>query len=156
MRKSRFFPVVVLLLSLASCGTAKSPQQGNTVQASAPGQQAGLVEKYWKLTELGGSALVSSDKWRREPHMILKADGNKLNGHGGCNSFFGTYELPGGNGIRFTGVGSTRMACEDMQVEYRFLQALQAAGQYTVQGDALALQDAKGTVLARFAAVYLR
>jgi hypothetical protein len=28
-----------------------------------------------------------NENYRREPHLILKIEGNRLTGHGGCNSF---------------------------------------------------------------------
>lgn len=114
-----------------------------------------LVEKYWKLVELNGQPVKFDDKMgEREPHIIFKIDGNRVNGNAGCNSFFGTYELQPGNRIKFSQVGSTMMACIDMDVEKRFLEVLNMADNYNVTGDKLVLNRARMAPLARFEAVY--
>jgi copper homeostasis protein (lipoprotein) len=117
--------------------------------------QSGLTEKYWKLTELYGKKIVAGNTFRKEPHIILKNQENRVNGHGGCNTFFGSYELKPGNIIKFSQVGSTQMACPELDTETSFLKALQAADNYTLNGDTLKLNKAGSAPLARFEAVYL-
>lgn len=116
----------------------------------------GLTEKYWKLTELNGQP-VTTEEQNREPHMILREEGARVHGNGGCNSFNGTYELQEGNRIRFSKMASTMMACPgDSDVEARFHQVLEQADNYSLNGDTLTLNKARMAPLARFEAVYLR
>ena len=81
---------------------------------------ASIVGKYWKLIELNGET-VRAVQQNKEPHLILNTSEKRVNGNGGCNSFFAHYELQGDNGITFSKIGSTKMACPDdvMQVESR-------------------------------------
>jgi heat shock protein HslJ len=60
-------------------------------------------------------------------------------GTGGCNGYGGTYQVDG-NSISFGPLTSTKMACADAQAteqEGRYLQALESASEYAVEGDQL-------------------
>lgn len=114
-----------------------------------------ITEKYWRLIELHGKPVVIPKEQQRETHMILKEQENRVVGHGGCNSFFGTYELKGTT-IRFSGIGSTQMACPNMEDEAAFFRVLQQADNYTMKGDTLSLNKARMAPLARFLVVYLK
>ncbi|MDR0573145.1 MAG: META domain-containing protein [Tannerella sp.] len=113
-----------------------------------------LVEKYWKLTELSGEAVVTPEGGK-EARLILKKEGNAVNGNGGCNSFRGTYTLKPGNRINFSKMASTLMMCANMDTETKMFQALETADNYVVNGDTLALNNAEMAPLARFEAVYM-
>lgn len=115
-----------------------------------------ITEKYWKLVELHGKK-VKPDEWnKREPHMILKAENNRVHGSGGCNTFNGRYELKEGNRIFFSKIASTLMACENMAVEREFFNVLETVDNYNLVGDTLILNKARMAPLARFEAVYLK
>jgi heat shock protein HslJ len=85
----------------------------------------------------------------REMHLILKQEGLKINGNAGCNSFFGSFELKADNGISFGKMGSTMMACKDMQLESQFLEALTKANTYSIIGNQLTISK-DNAVLAKF------
>lgn len=119
-------------------------------------QLYGLTEKYWKLTELMGKPVTKTATMVREPHLVLRTEGNRLNAHGGCNSFMGTYELKPGNRISFGQMAGTLMACPDMTVEDQLKKVLEMADNYNLDGDKLVLNRARMAPLARFEAVYLR
>ncbi|MCA6438755.1 MAG: META domain-containing protein [Sediminibacterium sp.] len=116
----------------------------------------GITEKYWKLIQLNGKPITVSAKGK-EPHIILKKEGNKVNGSGGCNSFMGSYALKEGGRIQFSQMASTLMACiHDDGTEAAFLKALSKADSYFIKGDTLQLNRAKMSPLAVFKAVYLK
>jgi heat shock protein HslJ len=114
----------------------------------------GLVEKYWKLIELFGDP-VTTPEGRKEVHMILKQEGNRVNGNAGCNSFNGTYTLKPGNRISFSKMASTMMMCPNMETETKMYQVFEMTDNYVVNGDSLVLNKARMAPLARFVAVYL-
>ena len=98
-----------------------------------PDVSATLTGTYWKLLELGGTA-VSVPEGGREPHLILAGNDSRLRGHGGCNSFFGQFDHDG-DSLRFSAIGSTMMACpEGMEAEDAFLQALQGVNRFGISG----------------------
>jgi len=112
---------------------------------------ADLRNTYWKLLSLGGENIKPAPD-QREAHLILHSDENRVNGNGGCNSFFGTYTLNGPE-IGFSGIGSTMMACvTGMETEQSFLLALNDANRIRIDGQLLELFK-DGTPLARFEAV---
>lgn len=115
----------------------------------------GITEKYWKLVELNGQPVP---KLEREPYLILKAEGNRVNGFGGCNNFGGTYTLDeAASRISFGHMASTMMACaQGMEVEGAFHEVLGKADNYSLNGDSMTLNRARMAPLARFEAVYLR
>ncbi len=109
---------------------------------------------YWKLVEINGQAI--SEKWGkgREPHLIFDMAENKVYGSGGCNRFFGSYELMEGQRISFSPMGTTRMACENMEVERALLEIFEKTDNYSVAGNRLSLQKARMAPAAVFEAVY--
>ena len=114
-----------------------------------------ITEKYWKLVELNGKPVVVKEGMR-EPHLILKSEG-KVNGHGGCNGFFGEYELEEQSmRIRFSKIGSTLMACLDSGVEDEFHKVLNTVDNFSTDGDNLSFNKAIMAPLARFKVVYLK
>ncbi len=143
--KEIFFSLVITiaLATLTSCNSAK--------QSTIP--LITIVGKYWKLVKLndaGVQALQATQQMKREPHMILNVFEKSVNGSGGCNSFFGTYELQSDNGITFSKIGSTKMACPDdiMKVERQLFQAFEMANRYSVRNDTLFLMKTDMSTLA--------
>lgn len=116
-----------------------------------------IVEKYWKLIEIRGQKVTADNFASKEPHLILKSTDNRVTGNGGCNSFFGTYELQANfNRISFSKIGSTKMACMKPTVENEFLNILETVDNYTVKNDTLQLNKARMAPMAKFVAVYLK
>ena len=116
---------------------------------------ARLENTYWKLVRLGDRPVTVADH-RREPHLRLVPEGMQVQGFGGCNRFFGGYELDGKT-LRFNKMAMTRMACIDgMDQEQAFLKALEATIRWKILGEHLELYGAKGDFLARFESSYLQ
>ena len=112
-----------------------------------------LVEKYWKLTELFGEPIKEGDV-AKDAYITLRMLGNRLEGNGGCNSFFGSYEANDIR-IRFSQVGSTMMMCPSMDIESKMKQVLEQADNFYAKNDTLVLNRARMAPLARFVAVYM-
>ena len=111
---------------------------------------------YWKLVRLGDEA-VTPAPGRREAHMVLADDRLTVSGSGGCNRFTGAFEREGADGLRFSRLAGTMMACLDGEaVERSFFQALSNTRHFRIAGAQLELLDAQQQVLARLQAVALR
>jgi heat shock protein HslJ len=150
----RVVAIALLPLSLAVAGCAATEQAGApSSEPAKPSVQ--LLETYWKLVELNGQPVP---KLEREPHLILKSEGGRVTGFGGCNGFGGTYTLDTATSrVRFSEMISTMMACADgMELEQGFLKVLATADNYSLSGDRLSLNKARMAPLARFEAVHLR
>ena len=73
-------------------------------------------------------------------------------GFAGCNRLNGRYESSG-DGLRFDALATTRMHCEGaMELERRYLAALEATRRYRMGRSGLELLDDAGVVLAGFTA----
>lgn len=111
-----------------------------------------LTNTYWKLVELNDGAVEPGEG--RELHMILRGD-DQVSGYAGCNQFTGSVTVTG-DGIAFGPIASTRRMCPDvMQQEDAFLQALENAARFAIEGEDLAIENAGGEVTMRFVAVYM-
>jgi heat shock protein HslJ len=100
------------------------------------GMEADLYGRRWKLAEIRGDRIASS-----EPYIEFDSERKALSGHTGCNRMFGSFEITG-NRITLSRVGSTRMAClrPDLQtLETDFTQALREVTRFEIQGDILRL-----------------
>jgi heat shock protein HslJ len=137
---------LLLTVLLSACGPAALPAPAPTQPATATAQPVSaevsavdlssqLVGPLWMLLgygDAGNPTIV-------EPGTnvtVQFAEDNSLSGSGGCNSFFGPYELTGEQ-IQIGPLGSTMMACEKgMTQEAIVTAALQQAYKiaFTSQG----------------------
>ena len=114
-----------------------------------------LQNTYWKLVRLWDEPVLVVEN-QREPHIILRTDGQRVAGSGGCNGLLGSYRIEGSR-IEFGKLAVTLMACPaGMEQEQAFLGALGEAVGWRVLGSHLELFDAGGARLARLEAVHLK
>jgi heat shock protein HslJ len=150
--KTLFHAAGIIILAIVA-GACKS------TAGSATSQPGGITEKYWKLVEIGGKPVAASTQAKREPHIILKSEGSRVNAHGGCNTLTGTYELDArANRIRFSQMASTQMACLNVEIENELKRVLEMADNYSLSADGkhLSLNRARMAPLARFEVVYMQ
>jgi len=120
-----------------------------TKDRAAP--EALVAPRTWRLVELRGKP-VKAPADRKAPFLVFAGEGNRVNGFGGCNTFFGGVEYLPGDRIRFSAMGATKMFCPDLEIESAFLEALESADNYTTDGSILKLHKAKMAPLAVFEA----
>jgi heat shock protein HslJ len=104
----RPLPLFLAALALSACAKAVKQARAQTPLATLAG------------SEWGPEGAPDSRQF-----IAFKSAGEVM-GHGGCNRFFGSYELEG-KALRFGPLASTRMACADMKSEHAFMSALQSA-----------------------------
>jgi heat shock protein HslJ len=118
------------LIVIFACATSTRPPSGN------------LTGIEWRLTEIDGSPAVSSSGDRRDAYFQLDADSARVTGFTTCNRFFGRYEASGGARLRFSNIGSTKMACVEAarsRQEQQFMEVLQSTDRYEIAGNTLTL-----------------
>ena len=115
---------------------------------------ASLTNTYWKLVAMGDAQYRHASD-NREPHLILRTEGNVATGFGGCNNFSGPFAWEASAGqLRFDQLAVTQRAClEGMELEAHFLAALRQVNRYRIRGDALRLSRDDEDLLG-FQAVY--
>ncbi|MDR2009784.1 MAG: copper resistance protein NlpE N-terminal domain-containing protein [Bacteroidales bacterium] len=116
-----------------------------------------LVEKYWKLEELGKEKIDFKGESNREPHIIFKIAENRIIGSGGCNNIFSTYEVKENNKISILRSASTLMMCPgtDMDIERKFMAIFENVDSYHIEGDNMVLYNSNNEPVAKFKAVYM-
>lgn len=128
-----------LLLLGAACQTSQMPS----------GAEA-LGKHRWVLTELDGQPITDTDR-RNAASLQFFTKGNRVAGSGGCNRITGGYERAGVNGLKFSQMVSTRMACPGPDLETPFLRALDRVDNLSIGQGVLTLRQGQ-TVLARLQA----
>ncbi len=122
--------------------------QGKTLAPPGAGGGAELTGVQWRPTYVGAEAVPEdAGLWVR-----FEVDGS-INGHAGCNSFFGSLETTD-DGVKVGQLGSTRMACPEpiMDRESAFLSALQQGALFEVSGERMTCLDAHRKLLVEFVA----
>jgi len=159
----RRFAAALVGLGVGISGCSKPPAKEagtlpDTATQAAPGvvdsmgTSANLRGTDWRLVALGDKAVTPPADTQRVAHIILQPDAKTVAGSGGCNRLFGVYELTG-EALRFSGIGSTKMACkEGMETEAAFLPVLLRVRRWKIAGQRLELSDSTGAVVARFEA----
>jgi heat shock protein HslJ len=117
----------VLLLCASGCG--------------ASGAQAALANTSWKLTGWAESSPPPSNLT-----MTTKFGETDLNGSGGINNYSGTYDSDTDGTLSIKLGPMTLMGGPeaDMKAETTFVQRLDAASGYRIDGNTLVLTDAEG------------
>lgn len=109
-----------------------------------------LIGHRWELVELMGKPVVDSAATGNEIFLQLDFDKLRVTGNAGCNRFFGHVELKPGNRITFSKIGSTLMACPQMEIESEFLKILRTTDSYSIRDGVLRLTRARMAPLAVF------
>jgi heat shock protein HslJ len=76
----------------------------------------------------------------------------KLNGQGGCNDFFGSYQVDSDGSLTLGPIGATRMFCQEgMELENAYFQALESVSKFRTEQGKLYLSSADGKTTLVFA-----
>jgi heat shock protein HslJ len=126
--------VMALAVLLVGCG-------------AGPVSGADLQDTRWVLVTLGGEAPLPDTA----PSAEFSAE--QISGSAGCNTYFGTYEVSGGE-LSISDVANTEMWCMEpegvMDQEQAFLAALASVASYRLVGERLELLDGTGGVILLF------
>lgn len=119
------FLALFAIATIVSCSTMSSSKVGSS--------QANIANTKWNL--------VDNVKGMKP---TLNVEAGKLNGNSGCNNYFGELSLdPTAGNFSVKNVGSTRKACDNMEVENNFLKMLNEADKYVVTANTLELYRGK-------------
>lgn len=98
------------------------------------------LNKKWTLKKLGDNEITSSNFKNGLPELQIDIERGRFGGNAGCNRITGSlwseYNL-----IRFNDPAITMMACEDMEKEKEFLNALKKTTQFKINGNELILSN---------------
>lgn len=153
LKKLIYFLAGMLALSIAGCTgiTEIIPVTGG---AQTPDSNSLLANTRWKLVSYGepGSELPVVEG--SDVTLLFEA-GSQAGGSGGCNTFGAQYDVSGNRALLITEVVSTEIACEDglMEMEAKYLEALQSADRFEVFGDHLTIHYGNGQGVLNFSKI---
>ncbi len=119
MKKKLFAIIAVTAFVLAGCSTVM--QYTDDVV---------LYGNIWKLEKLNG-APVTKPVSGSDVTFGIVAGLNNIAGNGSCNQYFGSAKVSG-NKISFNDIGSTKMNCDDMNLEISYFQKLREVDSFGV------------------------
>jgi heat shock protein HslJ len=146
MKSAFAFIFFMLFLAGIAFVNLKGVQEQSDARAATPAE---ISASAWRPTHIGEMRLAADS----EMFVQFETSGD-VRGHGGCNRYFGSYELEDGS-IQVSPLGSTRMACPEpaMSFEISFMEALQSAANANLVSNQLILRSAKDLVTVRFIAI---
>ena len=149
-------------LFLSGCNRSEGSSTANDIANQEP-NPSGVMETGgsmtpvalenvgWALLELNGKPIAATSD-ATAPYLELNAAKKSAYGFGGCNRFFGSYEVGKNQALTFGAIGATRMACRDgMNQEQELFTTLGQTTQYRIDGSKLLLY-AGDDLVARFQA----
>lgn len=123
------------LTGFAGCnGFSGSYLVGGNDELRFIGARPQLLRTKWLLEAIGEEKIENADKERAIYIELTKTDeGNRVAGMAGCNRYFGEF-TESGDSLTLGKMGSTRMMCDKMETETKYLNALNEVDGYKVDG----------------------
>ncbi|SDQ40666.1 heat shock protein HslJ [Chryseobacterium soldanellicola] len=105
-----------------------------------------FVQREWMLVSLNNFTKDQLIKNKAGINLTAKKEGNKIRGGAfmGCNRMFFTSEFKNNGKVEISGLGSTMMACQSMDIENAFSKSFEKMTKYSVEGHFLTLYDENG------------
>lgn len=136
--------------AVASAAPASAPQSAGPAATAAPAAPvaAALLGTAWRLESLGNGKPLAGT----QPSLEFPTEG-RASGNGSCNRFNGIV-IVAEDGIKFTGLATTRKACPEavMRQEEDYLAALRDAVRFEADAESLQIFSAGREEPLRFAA----
>ncbi|WP_367914213.1 META domain-containing protein [Leadbetterella sp. DM7] len=140
------FYVFALALAMAACNPGKESTE-TTAEETVQAAGTGLFDKQWNLAEIKGNAVVLDSSFHATPHLTFTESDSSVAGNAGCNQIGGGFMLTGSDGITFTKMRSTLMACPNLEVEQQFVAELENIKKYRIEGTTLLLNNENSETL---------
>ncbi len=135
----------VLTVCLAIAGIVYLAACSNTNKTGGTNNEADLY-KTWRLVEVNGETIDTTGLRTPLEFTFEKAD-SQFSGSAGCNRIFGKFSITAPDNISFPGLAATRMACPDMSVESKFLDASNKVNKWAIRQGMLVLSQNENALL---------
>ncbi|WP_276701846.1 META domain-containing protein [Chryseobacterium sp.] len=111
-------------------------------------------QRQWMMVSFDGFTKEELMKNKAEINLTEPVKDGKVRGTAmmGCNSMFFTLEFKSKNIVKISGLGSTMMACQEMNLETEFSKVFEKMTRYEINGHFLTLYDENGTQMKFIAA----
>ncbi|MDY0199557.1 MAG: META domain-containing protein [Tenuifilaceae bacterium] len=129
--------ITMLAVLLVSCGTGNKEKETDL----------NTIHKKWELSVLDGEQIAANS-----PIYIDLTEDTIVSGFTGCNRLIGSYAIENESQIKFSQLGTTLMACPEleMELESKVLELLNTADNFTIDNGKLMLNVGRRAPLATF------
>ncbi len=110
-----------------------------------------LAETKWKLVELDGKAVSNASG--KDYYMNLDSKSGKFEAYAGCNKISGSFVMKAANMLEFSKIASTKMACDNMKFETKFIKNIEKTNNYMIEGTMLHFHKGSKSAVAKFEAI---
>lgn len=125
--------ILLAFVVLSSCNVVRKNQSAEN-----------LKQTQWELVAIDQEALDTETLGRALPTMQFDTAGTRVSGNAGCNRYNGTVELSG-DSLHFGPLMSTKMACDQLELEQQFMRHLtDQTLRYQVEDGTLTLSSEQG------------
>ena len=128
-----FISFISITISFTGCSGGKQTSTNTTLE--------GLE---WELEALNGR--IVADTNGNKVTLILNNGTGKMSGSSTCNKYFGGYKVDGST-LSFSGLGSTKMMCDEMSIETEYFSALSRVDKYEITNEKLKLYRGSKVIL---------
>lgn len=119
----------MMCLFLISCAAISN-------RDSSTDENFALTGIRWELIQVSGKS-IDLENLNKKPFVLFSDKDKRLNGHTGCNRFFGSFNKSK-NHLSIGPIGMTHMACQEMMdFEMRFMKALEQTDTFSIIGSTL-------------------
>jgi heat shock protein HslJ len=120
----------------------------NNQQQAEVSNATTLWGKKWKLLEMNDGTHPAGNRPVKATKAYIEFDRKeqRFSGSGGCNRIAGGFKIEGSK-LKFSQTISTRMACQNDNVELTFLKLLETTTRYEVEAGKLRLYDGDRLIL---------
>lgn len=111
-------------------------------------------QREWMMVSFDGFTKEQLVKNKAEINLTEPVKDGQIRGTAmmGCNRMFFTLEFKSKNKVIISGLGSTLMACQEMEIEDKFTKVFEKMTRYEIDGHFLTLYDDKGAQMKFIAA----
>ncbi|MCW3160601.1 META domain-containing protein [Chryseobacterium oryctis] len=104
------------------------------------------IQREWMLVSFGDFSKPELIKNKAKISLTGKIENEKIKGTAfmGCNTMFFTSEFKKDGSVKFSDIGGTLMACQDMELELYFSEKFKNMTKYSIEGHFLTLTDDNG------------
>lgn len=129
------FLLILMLGTMLNCSTAqvKNPH----------------IQREWMLISFENFSKDQLIASKAAINLTAEKENGKIRGGAfmGCNRIFFTSEFKNNGEVKISGIGSTMMACKNMDLEEAFVKSFEKMKKYSVEGHFLTFSDEKGKTM---------
>lgn len=128
------------------CNASNRPVM--VLEKKEAGVKLSVLNGKWQIKEVNGEAVPSG--MEKQPFLEFNVKEKRIHGNAGCNLINGGFETSESNvkSISFPGLAATMMACPDMEIEGKILQAMNEVKSFDVlAGGGIGLYDANNALV---------